>query len=117
MRINPIEITDEKGNFYVLEFSRDSVMFAENHGFDIDNGASKPMTFVSDLFFYAFRMHHPSVARANTDKMLFEDMGGLPDGMLERLRELYLAPFTCLAEDNDDTPEEERKNRKLKITM
>lgn len=113
--VKPIEIKDNKTNdVYVLEFNRDSVRFAESRGFDIDNLAHSPMSSISDLFFYAFRMHHPKVAKDKTDKMLFEEMGGMPKGMLERLQELYVAPFEALTVAESD---EERKNSNLTVTF
>lgn len=113
---NPIEIkNNENGDVFVLEFSRDSVIFAESHGFSFKalTEGETPMSSTSDIFFYAFRMHHPKVSRAETDKMLFEDLGGMPDGMLERLMELYAEPFNSLIVKDG----EERKNSKLTVTF
>lgn len=113
--IKPIEIKDNKTNdIFVLEFSRDTVRFAESRGFDIANIEHSPMTSISDLFFYAFRMHHPKVAKEKTDKMLFEELGGMPAGLLERLQELYVAPFEALTVVASD---DERKNSNLTVTF
>lgn len=114
--VKPIEITNNVTNdVFTLEFNRDSVRFAEGRGFDIQafSEGKAPLTGTSDLFFYAFRMHHPKISKAETDKMLFEDMGGMPDGMLERLIELYSEPFNALVVNED----EERKNPKLTVTF
>ncbi len=117
MSVKPIEIKNtENGNVFTLEFNRDTVKFAEDHGFDIQgfSEGKAPMSGTSDLFYYAFRMHHPRVSRAETDKMLFEDMGGVPDGMVNRLIELYAEPFKVLTNSEDG---EERKNSKLTVTF
>jgi len=99
--VKPIIIHDEEnGVDYTLEFSRESVRFAEARGFDIDDVARFPMTKVPELFFYAFRMHHPNVSREKTDRILFEELGGLPDGVAERLGALYAAPFEALSQKN-----------------
>lgn len=114
--IKPIEITNnDNGDVYTLEFNRDSVRFAEGHGFSLKalTEGETPMTSTADIFFYAFRMHHPKVSRAETDRMLFEELGGMPDGMLERLIELYAEPFNALIVKDD----EERKNPKLTVTF
>ena len=108
--VKPIEITNNKTNeTYVLEFNRDSVRFAEGRGFDIQAFAEgkAPLTGTSDLFYYAFRMHHPKMSKAETDRMLFEELGGVPDGLITRLVELYGEPFSALVGEDD---EEERKN-------
>lgn len=92
--IKPIILTDTETNEkYTLEFSRDSVKFAEDRGFTISDLEKFPMTKVPELFFYAFRMHHKNMSRQQTDKMLFEQIGGVPEGMLERLVQLYSAPY------------------------
>ena len=81
-------------------------------GFKIDEVSEYPMTKIPELFFYAFRMHHKNVAREKTDKILFEEMGGVPEGLIERLAELYTEPFETLT-----VKEEERKNSKWSVEM
>lgn len=98
--IRPIIIHD--GDVvYTLEFNRDSVRFAEARGFSIDKVSDLPMTYIPDLFFYAFRMHHKNISREKTDRILFDEMKGLPDGMLERLGQLYALPFEALTQSED----------------
>lgn len=111
--IKPIVIKDkETSEEFVLEFNRESVKFAEDRGFSMDDVGNKPMTGIPDLFFYAFRMHHKNVARDKTDKILFDKLGGLTSGMIERLGQLYAAPFDCLISD-EDAP----KNSKMTVEM
>lgn len=104
--IRPIKLTDDSGKEYVLEFDRESVKWAESRGFIIGDVEKFPLTKVYELFWYAFRKNHKNVSKAETDAML-DELGGvtnLPEGLLERLAELYVAPFSTLAEG------EERKN-------
>lgn len=109
--IKPITINDdENGQTYTLEFSRESVKFAESRGFDINDVARFPMSKIPELFYYAFRMHHRNLSRQQTDKILFEGLGGVPDGLMERLGQLYAAPFESLMSD-EDTP----KNSKMTV--
>ena len=102
--VKPITLRDQtNGDIYVLEFSRDSVRFAEARGFKIaamDDGAV--MTTTEDLFFYAFRMHQPKISKAETDKILYEKLKGMPKGMMERLVDLYLAPVYTLSQNEED---------------
>lgn len=100
-----LRIPDDKGNatVYTLEFNRESIKFAEDRGFRLKDVSTFPMTKIPELFFYAFRMHHPNVARANTDKIIFGEegfggLGGIPDGVIERLFELYDVPFGTMVD-------------------
>lgn len=113
--LKPIVMTDNDTGFsYTLEFNRESIRFAEQRGFDSDDVAKYPMTKIPELFFYAFRMHHKNISREKTDKILFEELGGMPKGMLERLMLLYQKPYEVLNE-NEDT--KEAKNSKLTIVF
>ena len=120
-KIKPIILKDnEKNTEYTLEFSRDTVRFAEARGFIPDEIDKYPMTKIYEFFWLAFRMHHPNMAKANTDKII-DDWGGIqniPEGLLERLGQLYAAPFGTLTEDETDEEKEEReKNRKVTVLL
>ena len=104
-----------KDTEYTLEFNRESVKFAEQRGFKFEDVRDFPMSKIPELFFYAFRMHHKNVARDKTDKIL-EELGGLPEGFLERLIELYTAPFDFLTIVSEEEGEE-RKNSKWTVEM
>ena len=103
-------ILKSKDTEYTLEFNKESVAFAEMRGFKIDDVSDFPMTKIPEIFFYAFRMHHKNVARDKTNKIL-EEMGGLPEGFVARLVELYTAPFDYLLEG------EETKNSEWTVEM
>lgn len=103
----PIIITNPKtGVSYTLEFNRASVEWAENRGFNIsDLGNGKILSGISDLFYYSFRMHHPQMTKTQTDTLLFdkaEGLGGVPDGLAERLGELYAEPYNALVRTEED---------------
>lgn len=109
--INPIIITNnDTGEKYTLEFTRETVKFAERHGFDFDNIDRYPMTTVPELFYYAFRAHHKSVTKDNADKILFEDLGGISNAMVKRLGQLYTKPFEELTCEDGET-----KNAKMTV--
>ena len=111
--IRPIILTDtESGEKYTLEFTRDSVAYAQYKGFVIDDVNVKPMVAIPDLFRYAFRAHHKNISTLKIDK-LFDELGGLPDGMLERLVELYYKPYNCLF----NADEGETKNAKVTVEL
>ena len=88
-RVQSIKLTDPAtGEVYELDFNRDAVRFAEARGFDTDDVRKFPATKIPELFFYAFRMHHRTVAKDKTDKLL-ERLKGLPANVLGRLIDLY----------------------------
>ena len=113
--VKPIILHDEENGLeYTLEFNRESVRYAESRGFKVEDVANYPMSKIPELWFYAFRMHHRNVSREKTDKMIFEDFGGindLPDGLIERLFQLYNEPFEATK------TEDERKNSKLTVEL
>ena len=108
--VKPIIIRDENGNQkYVLEFSRNSVRFAESQGFDITAMDAKPFSNTFDLFFYSFRKNHPTVTREQAQQVL-EEIGKLTPELIERLGALYTAPLESLIGD-----EESRKNARMTV--
>ena len=111
-RVKPIVLTVD-GREYTLEFSRESVRFAESRGFDLDDLARFPMTKTYEFFFYAFRMHHKGLPRDKTDQIIdegFGGVGGIPEGVLERLGKLYAEPFNVHNDDGED-------GKKLKVSV
>ena len=108
-KVNPIIIKDENGeDKYRLEFSRESIRYAEENGFDITKAMSKLVTTAEDLFFYAFRMHHKGITRETTNQILTEV--GIGEALMNRLVALYNAPIEALMEGKG-------KNAKYAITM
>lgn len=88
-RVKPIRITFTRtGEVYELDFSRDSVRFAESRAFDPQELTKYPSTKIPEFWFYAFRKNHKKLSRQQTDKLL-EEIGGVTPEMLERLGLLY----------------------------
>ena len=102
-KLKPMVITDpEAGKEYTLEFSRKSVMKAEQAGLDINQLESKSMTMIPLLFWGAFLMHHPQMTREQTDKILFDGLGGMSAEEMTYLGKLYAEPFNTLVAGNDE---------------
>ena len=103
-RVKPMIITDPETNReYTLEFSRRSVVKTEQAGFEINSLESKSMTMIPLLFWGAFLMHHPHMTKDQTDKILFDKLGGLRDNELEHLGKLYAEPFKTLVATSEET--------------
>lgn len=102
-RLNPMVITDpDNGREYTLEFNRKSVVKAEQAGLDVNALESKSMTMIPLLFWGAFLWHHPQMTKDQTDKILFDGLGGLNETEMAYLGKLYAAPFqTLIATEGD----------------
>ena len=111
-KLNPIVITLEDGTVYTLEFSRETAKAAEEGGFKRTDIADKLMTRMEQLFFFAFRMHHPTVSRAKAMDILYNQLGGMSDVVQDRLMDLFNAPYETLVNENG-TP----KNPKVTVSL
>lgn len=103
-RVNPMVITDpENGREYTLEFSRKTVAKTEEAGLDVNRLDTASMTMIPIMFWGAFLMHHPHMTREQTDKILFDGLGGLRKDELEQLGKLYAEPFKTLVANEDES--------------
>ena len=105
-RVNPMIITDpDEGREYTLEFSRKTVSKTEQAGLDVNQLESKGMTMIPILFWGAFLMHHPYMTREQTDKILFDGLGGMSAEEMAHLGKLYAEPFqTLVANEGVENP-------------
>lgn len=109
-KVMPMFVTDkETGARFELDFSRESVVFAENRGFDLAEVSKFPLIRIPELFFYAFRKNHRKVARNQTDALL-KKMGGLSGAALERLIQLYQQAVQYGGVIQADEEDEKEKN-------
>lgn len=117
-RVDPIILEYADGKSYTLEFNRATVSFAERQGFPLtpfnaqEIMSSRPAEVISDLFYYAFQMHHKGINRAFTDRILHEDLGGLTSEWLERLIALHTLGYETLI-NVEDKP----KNANLTVKL
>lgn len=105
-RLKPMVITDpDEGREYTLEFSRKTVSRTEQAGFDINQIESQTMTMIPLMFWGAFLMHHPHMTKDQTDKILFDGLGGLNGDEMGYLAKLYAEPFqTLVANEENENP-------------
>lgn len=112
-RVKPLKITDHGTNTaYTLDFSRDSIRFAEAREFKINEVSDYPVTKIPELWYYAFRMNHKNLSRTQTDALL-EELGGVTPAILERLVSLYVQA----AESNNIIQTEEDMGKNSRVTV
>ena len=112
IKVNALKITDENGIAYELDFSRESVKFAESRGFNISELLTYPQTNIPAFWFYAFRKNHKEIARKRTDELL-DLLGGLKPEEIERLVDLYNQPTETLIIIDGEA----RKNSKITVEL
>lgn len=113
-RVNPARITDnDTGEVYELDYSRESVLFAEKKGFIISNVGDFPASMIPDLFYYAFRKNHKNFSREKVDKIR-EKWGGIPTSLVSRLAELYTQ---AALSNNIQSDEDAAKNSTVTLEL
>ena len=114
--VKPIKITDSETNrVYILDFDRDSVVYAEARGFDWDEVGSKPGIMIPLIWNAAFRRYDKKLSMEKTTKIL-ETLGGMRPEWLARLKQLYDQSLASLIADPDETGEE-GKNAKMTVSL
>ena len=108
----PIVLTMEDGKEYTLEFNRNTVSLAERSGFRTDDIDHMMMVRVPELFYFSFKKNHPDITREESDKILFDELGGISEAITERLVELYADAYMSLV-----NTEGKPKNPKVRILM
>jgi len=111
--VAPITLENkETGKTYILEFNRAAVKRAARLGFNVNDIQGNAFA-VEDLFYYSFYMHHGnSVSKADAERILYDELGGFPDGMIDRLAELYAVCLEDLYQDEDKA-----KNAKWSVSL
>jgi len=108
-RVNPLILTDPvTGEEYELDFNRESVLFAENREFKIDEIGDYPAKNVPLLFWYALRKNHRRIAQNQAEKILLEHFKGLSVKKLGQLIALYNQARFANAIIMDDEDEDEK---------
>lgn len=114
-RVNPIKITIEKtGEVYELDFNREALYVMDREGFKLEDVADFPTTNIPKFFYYSFRKNHRKMTKAQTDRILREELHGLTEAMLQRLSHLYLQ---AASDDNMQDEEDLRKNTSVTVEM
>lgn len=89
-RVSPVKLTDHNTDItYTLDFSRDSIRFAEQREFTLEKAFAHPVSGMRELFYISFRMHHKNVALEKIDKFIERWGGGVPEALVGRLVQLF----------------------------
>lgn len=86
-KVNPIRFTDD-GTNYVLDFNRDSALFAQNRGVPLSEIQDKATIVIQELFYASFRKNHRKMSKGQTDALL-DKYGGLKPSQVGHLLSLY----------------------------
>lgn len=100
--VNYIDIQDEDGRKYRLQFNRriSEAMEREGFVFDMDN---KPNTTITTLFRGAFRMHHKGMMPEKIDKIWKYQRG--KSKLIAYLYSLYMKPLGELLDEEENDEE------------
>lgn len=79
---------------YVLEFTKETVRRMERMGFDIEKASSTPLTSIETLFTGAFLANEQKAIKEGIPEKILD--GGIPDGILDKLIEMYRDPANGL---------------------
>ena len=118
--VRPIVIKDkETGDAkYTLEFSRGSAAFAIEQGFRPSEFLDRLPEMLPILWYSAFRKNHRNVSRAETDRILREELHGLKAEEIKHLSDLFgAARESALVEVVNVDEDDERKNALLTVEM
>ena len=96
------QLVDDAAGRTLAATSTLSLKKTEAAGFDINQISTKPMTMVPLLFWGAFQWHHKNIKQDVTDKILFDDLGGLTEEELGHLGELFSVPFDTLVAQEEE---------------
>ena len=110
-KVAPIILENkDTGIKYTLEFTRNTVKMAEQAGFTLEKITDgKLISGYSELFYFAFMAHHRYMKQADTDRILFEELGGMSEALSTRLIELFAEPYNSLVEQQKDGEEKNSK--------
>lgn len=103
-KVAPIKLTNpETGKTYTLEYNRRTAAMAERDGLTLKmlTEAEQIMNLYPLLFHYAFLMHHPTMKKADTEAILYDELHGLTTEQITRLVELYAEPYNALVKEED----------------
>lgn len=82
-----ITVSDEYGNKYRLEYTKNTIVRMERAGFSLGKFNESPVTMTTLLVQGAFAANHPSVKPATVDK-IYDSLKN-KEAFLEKLIEMY----------------------------
>ena len=100
--VKPLIIENkETGKTLTIEFNRAVILKMDKLGLisgEFMSLATKsPLTVASTLFYWGLQMHHPEITEEESNEILFDEIG-LREDILTRLSELFMTPYTAIAD-------------------
>ena len=89
----------ETGKKITVEYNRNTIKRMDQEGVlsaaFIQRMQDSPLTTASELFYYGLLMHQPDMTREEADALLYDEIG-LDEKIMERLGELFNAPYESM---------------------
>ena len=94
-----ITVSDEYGNKYILEYSKNTIMRMEKSGFVFDEIESKPVLMTTLLYQGAFLKNHPNTKGETMDK-IYDSLAN-KELLFKKLAEMYLEQSDALVDEGN----------------
>lgn len=94
-----IIVSDEYGNKYTLEYSKNTIVSMEKAGFSIDKITEQPVLMTTLLVQGAFAKNHPRV-KTETIEKIYQNIKG-KEAFLSKLLEMFVEQTDTLADEGE----------------
>lgn len=94
-----ITVSDEYGNKYVLEYSKNTIVSMERAGFSLDKISDQPVLMTTLLIQGAFAKNHGRVKNETIEK-IYNSLKN-KEAFLKKLMEMYIEQTDTLADEGE----------------
>lgn len=94
-----IKVSDEYGNKYTLEYSKNTIVSMERAGFSLEKYSEQPVLMTTLLVQGAFAKNHGRIKNETIDK-IYQSLKD-KEGFLTKLVEMYVEQTDTLADEGE----------------
>lgn len=94
-----ITVSDEYGNKYTLEYSKNTILAMEKTGFSLDKFEEQPVLMTTLLVQGAFAKNHARIKNETVEK-IYSSLKN-KEGFLKKLIEMYVEQTDALADEGN----------------
>ena len=94
-----ITVSDEYGNKYTLEYSKNTILSMEKAGFSLDKYEEQPVLMTTLLVQGAFAKNHPRTKNETIEK-IYKNIKG-KEAFLTKLLEMFVEQTDTLADEGE----------------